>query len=174
MDKRFPGNPHSIPLPAQIDIQKLGHGGVITTDTCNQAQKVQRILCEIVVGVLDYDCMNHLQNVWFGSMEKTLTKELNLYLRTSLDEIDPKLRVSTSMLALIRAVDKEFSFRLFHACDFSKRDWRLVRHEHLRLALAEAHRLVVLALRAAHHENEESADQQHREEGADQQAEELT
>jgi hypothetical protein len=42
-------------------------------------------------------------------MEKTLTKELNLYLRTSLDEIDPKLRVSTSMSALIRAVDKEFS-----------------------------------------------------------------
>ena len=109
MDKRFPGNPHSIPLPAQIDIQKLGHGGVITTDTCNQAQKVRRILCEIVVGALDYDCMNHLRNVWFGSMEKTLTKELNLYLRTSLDEIDPKLRVSTSMSALIRAVDKEFS-----------------------------------------------------------------
>ena len=109
MDKRFPGNPHSIPLPAQIDIQKLGHGGVITTDTCNQAQKVRRILCEIVVGALDYDCMNHLRNVWFGSMEKTSTKELNLYLRTSLDEIDPKLRVSTSMSALIRAVDKEFS-----------------------------------------------------------------
>lgn len=103
------GNPHSIPLPAQIDIQKLGHGGVITTDTCNQAQKVRRILCEIVVGALDYDCMNHLRNVWFGSMEKTLTKKLNLYLRMSLDEIDPKLRVSTSMSALIRAVDKEFS-----------------------------------------------------------------
>ena len=109
MDKRFPGNTHSIPLPVQIDIQKLGHGGVITTDTCNQAQKVRRILCKLDVGALDYDCMNHLRNVWFDSMEKTLTKELNLYLRTSLDEIDPKLRVSTSMSALIRAVDKEFS-----------------------------------------------------------------
>jgi len=109
LNERFPGNSHSIPLPAQIDIQKLGHGGVITTDTCNQAQKVRRILCELVVGALDYDCMNHLRNVWFGSMEKTLTKELNLILRTSLDEIDPKLRVSMSMSALIRAVDKEFS-----------------------------------------------------------------
>jgi hypothetical protein len=41
-------------------------------------------------------------------MEKMLTNELNLYLCTSLDEINPKLRISTSMSALIRAVDKEF------------------------------------------------------------------
>jgi hypothetical protein len=53
--------------------------------------------------------MNHLWNVWFGSTEKTLARELNLDLRASLDEIDPKLRVTTSMSAIIRAVDKEFS-----------------------------------------------------------------
>jgi hypothetical protein len=53
--------------------------------------------------------MNHLRNVWFGGMEKTLTRELNLHLCASLDEIDPKLRVTTSMSAIIRAVDKEFS-----------------------------------------------------------------
>jgi hypothetical protein len=53
--------------------------------------------------------MIHLRNVWFGSMEKTLTRELNLHLRASLDKIDPKLRVTTSMSAIIRAVDKEFT-----------------------------------------------------------------
>ena len=53
--------------------------------------------------------MNHLRNVWFGGMEKTLTRELNLHLCASLDKIDPKLRVTTSMSAIIRAVDKEFS-----------------------------------------------------------------
>ena len=53
--------------------------------------------------------MNHLRNVWFGGMEKTLTRELNLHLHASLDEIDPRLRVTTSMSAIIRAVDKEFS-----------------------------------------------------------------
>jgi hypothetical protein len=58
--------------------------------------------------------------------------------------------------------------------DIGKGHRSLVRNEHLRLALAEAHRLVVLALRAAHHEDEESANQQHGEEGADQQAEELS
>jgi hypothetical protein len=53
--------------------------------------------------------MNHLWNVWFGSTEKTSTKELNLYLCKSLDVINPKLRVTTSMSALIHAFDKELS-----------------------------------------------------------------
>ena len=42
-------------------------------------------------------------------MEKKLTTKLNLILKASLDEIDPKLRVSSSISAIIRAVDKEFS-----------------------------------------------------------------
>jgi hypothetical protein len=67
------------------------------TDTCNQAQKVQRLLCDQVLGALDYDCMNHLRNVWFGATEKGCTKDLNIHLCTSLDEIDPKLRVTIFM-----------------------------------------------------------------------------
>jgi hypothetical protein len=63
----------------------------------------------MINGALDYDCMNHLRNVWFGSMENNLTKDLSLHLHASLDEIDPMLRVTASMSALIRAVDKEFS-----------------------------------------------------------------
>jgi hypothetical protein len=53
--------------------------------------------------------MNHLRNVWFGGVEKALTKHLNEILRTSLDEIDSKLRVTSSISAVIRAIDKEFS-----------------------------------------------------------------
>ncbi len=81
------------------------------TDTCNQAQKVHSILSDLVPGSIDFDCMNHLRNVWFGNMEKALTKELNILLRSSLDEIDPQLqlRVTSSMSAIIHAVDKEFS-----------------------------------------------------------------
>ena len=56
----------------------------------------------------------------------------------------------------------EFNLRLLDACDIGKGDGGLVCNEHLRLALAEAHRLIVLPLRAAHHEDEESADQKHR------------
>ncbi len=49
MKNRFPVNSHSIPVPEQIDIQKLRHGGVITTDNCNQAQKVRHLLlCQLL------------------------------------------------------------------------------------------------------------------------------
>jgi hypothetical protein len=67
------------------------------------------MLCDQVVVALDYDRMNCLWNVWFGATEKSVTKDLNIHLHTSLNEIDPKLRATTSMSAIIRAVDKEFS-----------------------------------------------------------------
>ena len=53
------------------------------------------------------DCMHHLQNVWFGGVERALTCHLNVFLKV--DNIDKNLRVSASMTALIRAFDKEFS-----------------------------------------------------------------
>ena len=53
--------------------------------------------------------MQHLRNVWIGSMEKALTSDLNNILRVSLEEIDPRIRVSSSISAVIRAVYKEFS-----------------------------------------------------------------
>ena len=55
------------------------------------------------------DCMHHLRNVWFGGIEKALTTYLTALLQDSLENIDSHLRVSTSMSALIRAFDKEFS-----------------------------------------------------------------
>eukprot|EP00956_Cyclotella_meneghiniana_P013362 scaffold19250_cov21-Cyclotella_meneghiniana.AAC.1 len=42
-------------------------------------------------------------------MEKSLSKYLNEMLRSSLDEIDSTLRVTMSISAVIRAIDKEFS-----------------------------------------------------------------
>ena len=53
--------------------------------------------------------MNHLRNVWFGNVEKALSTHLNALLHSSLDEIDPQLRVTASISAVIRAIDKEFS-----------------------------------------------------------------
>ena len=79
------------------------------TDTCNGAQKLCRILVSHVTRAYDLDCMNHLRNVWFGGVEKSLTKHLNEILRSSLDEIDSNLQVSSSISAIIRAIDKEFS-----------------------------------------------------------------
>jgi hypothetical protein len=109
VEEKCPEKLDNLPSPDGIDIGKLGDGGVVMTDTCNAAQKLRRILVSIADGVFDLDCMNHLRNVWFGGVEKALTKHLNEILRTSLDEIDSKLRVTSSISAVIRAVDKEFS-----------------------------------------------------------------
>ena len=109
INESYPGNSHLIPSPEQIDIQKLSHGGLIMSDTCNQAQKVRRPLVAQIDGSYNYDCMNHLCNVWFGNAENALKKDLNVHLHASLDEIDLTLRVTTSMSAIIRMVDKEFS-----------------------------------------------------------------
>ena len=100
---------HLVPSPAGIDISKLGDGGVIMTDTCNTAQKVRRILVDRIASTYELDCMNHLRNVWFGNVEKALSTHLNALLHSSLDEIDPQLRVTVSISAVIRAIDKEFS-----------------------------------------------------------------
>ena len=51
--------------------------------------------------IFEFDCMNHLRNVWIGGMEKAVVKSLNTILQTSLDEIDPKLRVTASLSAII-------------------------------------------------------------------------
>ena len=108
VDTKFPGNSHLVPSSDGIDMEKLV-GANVMTDTCTPAQKVRRILCDAIPGLHELDCMQHLRNVWIGNMEKALTSELNNILRASLDEIDPTLRVSSSISAIIRATDKEFS-----------------------------------------------------------------
>ena len=115
--KEFPDYDYGIPEPESININKLGDGGVLTTDTCNSAQKTRRLLVEIIGGLVhEIDCFHHLRNVWFKGVEKALTTYLNHYLKDSLENIDPILRVSCSMSALIRAFDKEFSL----CCNYPK------------------------------------------------------
>ena len=99
----------------QLNIGKLGTGGSITTDTCNTAQQTRRLLVEEVnqysaqSHVLQVDCWHHLRNVWLGGMAKVTTNFLKKLLEDSLDEIDPRLRVSSEMDGILRACDTEFS-----------------------------------------------------------------
>ena len=61
------------------------------TEMCHGAQKLGRILVSIIEEAYNLDCMNHLHNVWFGGVEKSITKNLNGLLCSSLDEIDSNL-----------------------------------------------------------------------------------
>ena len=42
-----------IPSPDIIGINKLGDGGTITTDTCNDARKVRRLLFKTIDGCVN-------------------------------------------------------------------------------------------------------------------------
>ena len=109
LDEYAPGSSIEIPSEEGIDISKLSQGGTITTDMCNAIQKLRQILIDKIPGTCDFDCMHRLHNIWVGNMEKKLTKSLNLLLCLSLDEINPKLWVTSSISPIMCAVDKEFS-----------------------------------------------------------------
>ena len=131
INRVFPDCNYPIPSSASIDIKKLGHGGALTTDTCNAARKTRRILVEKVGGTVhEIDCFHHLRNVWFNGVEKAITTYLNDYLRDSLDDIDPSLCVSSSMSALIRAFDKEFSLCATYAKGHGMLFCEWMKHNH--------------------------------------------
>ena len=77
----------SIPSPDGIDIKKLGQHGLIMTDSCNAAQKARQLLqCEIGGIVFEFDCHNHLRNVWIKGMEKLVSVFLQVVLSDSLEK----------------------------------------------------------------------------------------
>ena len=99
-----------IPDPEEIDLDKLGKQGTLTTDTCNTAQKVRRILVTHINGdVNEQDCMHHLRNVWINGVAKAVNVYMKDFLQDSLDEISSFLRVSPDLANIIRAFHKEFS-----------------------------------------------------------------
>ena len=57
---------------------------------------------------LEIDCWHHLRNVWFNGMNKEVTKYVKGALKFDLNEIDRRLRVTTNIEGLIRAVGKYF------------------------------------------------------------------
>ncbi len=124
------GNDHDIPDSSELNVTKLANHGVITTDTCNSARKLSRLLREAIAekarqeGILDedkikvhqMDCHHHLRNVWIGAMNRILSKYLAELMKEDLGNIDPFLRVSTNFDTILRAVDKLFSL----CCNYAK------------------------------------------------------
>ena len=119
-ETKYPSYEHDIPKDICMNIGKLSRGGLITSDTCNAARKTRRIIVSKIseaatelrkegVNVLEVDCWNHLRNVWLGGMTKALSSHLRGILLNDLDNIEKRLRVSTSIENILRAVDKEFS-----------------------------------------------------------------
>ena len=111
--REFPDRPdllELIPHPDEIDVCKLGMGGVINTDTCNAARKARRLLVEHIGGTTyEQDCCHHLRNVWINGIAKAVYGFLGDVLEDSLDDISSFLRISPDLSQFIRAFHKEFS-----------------------------------------------------------------
>ena len=124
------GTDHDIPTSTQMRLSKLGKGGVVMSDNCNQARKVTKLLVDHITIVAEEKAVadgedpneegnnvlvlignyhNHLRNTWMGALNKCLSQYLNQMLQCDLDDINFRYRVSTCFDAVLRAVDKEFS-----------------------------------------------------------------
>ena len=124
------GQDHSIPLGSEIHLSKL-EGGLVTTDTCNAARLLGRLLVDAVdqaveerrqfLGTPDdkntntlqsamiVDCHNHMRNVLIKAAVIVLSVYLSKVLADDLINIDWRLRVSTTFDGILQAIEKEFS-----------------------------------------------------------------
>ena len=118
------------PDPNHFSLSRLGGGGVIMGDTCNQANRVKELLARSIEDefeakdpewesldgnareercrVYQMDCWNHLRNVWFGNASKVMVAVVRDELRDHLSNFDGHSRVSPDISQLLRGVFKEF------------------------------------------------------------------
>ena len=126
----YPGEEHNIPHGSELDCCKLAKYGVVNTDTCHGARKLNQLLREeiqnlaIERGIItedeqltfQQDCHHHMRNVWIGAMNRILSKFLANLMQVDLGNIDSNLRVTTNFDTVLRAVDKLFSL----SCKYAK------------------------------------------------------
>ena len=108
--REFPSRPDLLdmtPKPDSINIDKLVEGGTITTDTCNAAHKVCRLLVEHINGHVNKQyCMHHLRNVWINGVAKYINKSITEFLNKSIYDIPSYFILSLDMYHVIRAFHK--------------------------------------------------------------------
>ena len=76
------------PDPDSINIDKLGDGGTITTNTCNAAQKVRRLLVEYINGTVNKLVNAAAIRVWNQDQEiRSVSKFTHCYLFPALQTI---------------------------------------------------------------------------------------
>ena len=119
--KVFPDNQElltKIPHPNMIDINNLGNGGVVTSDTCNAAKKVLQMLVNKTIEgeVYEQHCCHHLRNIWINGILKAINRHLKGSLEESLHLIPRIYRVTVDLNGIILAYHKEFSL----LCNYPK------------------------------------------------------
>ena len=122
-----------IPESDRVALDRLGGGGMVSSDTCNQARALTRLIVEMVAARVEAKigpeswaamtkdeqqaairchqghCWNHLRNVWLDGGSSAVSAYLKIELAASLDKFHSTSRVGVDLNDVVRSVYKEFS-----------------------------------------------------------------
>ena len=123
-------DPDLFPETSNVGLHRLGGGGLLQGDTCNQATLFKRLLAERIKSeCAKWDpawdtysdakrdeiarthagqCWNHLRCIWFGGASKAVGAVVKDDLADDLSNFSSYERMSTDIMNLVRAVYKEF------------------------------------------------------------------
>ena len=117
-----------IPRGSQLALTKLGKHGFTMTDTCDTARKLRRLIADEVkqiaqeqglpvdeINVREADCWQHLRNVWFGAVSKSINEYLCDVLASDLKELPPIYRINLDIDDLMRCIEKLFGLTANYA-----------------------------------------------------------
>jgi hypothetical protein len=144
----FPNDPLGLfPDPAEFGLHRAAGGCLIQGDTCAQANKFKSLMQEAIATALEEhdpnwssydektkaekmrthqgDCWNHLRNIWFGAGANAIAAKVKEGLADDLANFSSFERVSSEVMALVRAVYKEFHQSGDYAKGKGKKDYRV-------------------------------------------------
>ncbi len=75
--RMYPDYDHDIPPASELTLAKLGDGGIVSTDTCNAAQKVNGMLIEKIKLEFGQSMRNQtICEIIVGALEDTVTRAI--------------------------------------------------------------------------------------------------
>ena len=84
-EEKFVIDGHTIPDSSGLCLSKMKDGGIVTSNNC-LVKRIEKICIEEVekqggnpasVLIMQQACHNHLRNMWFGAVTKSLSSYLN-------------------------------------------------------------------------------------------------
>ena len=106
--------------PEDLCVSKFRHGAGVLTDGCDTARKFWRNFIAAVkevytakgysgdeVKMFEFDCWQHMQNIWFSTVIKHLSKYLKEIISDNMSEFLSILRSTTEIEDLLRCIKNQ-------------------------------------------------------------------
>lgn len=139
-EKMFPSDGWTGPDASMCSLHRLGGGGAIMSDTCNQARRSKQLLADLIAEQVEQhvgaeawtalsdaeraalqrthqcDCWQHIRNIFLSEMSAAQARHVQDELKPELDTFAGWERMTTEFAQLLRASFKEFH----HSCRYYK------------------------------------------------------